>query len=225
MHPEPDDATTDLAGKVLLRISALHGLVLALVFASEVVEYQQLTYGSAVETNAVSDAYYDSDRFGPDETVEIRSALRRYLEIAATTEWASLGKGAGLQSNAWQAWDDAYNAALDLSPANPRQAALRDNILAKIHAIAESRDLREHHAETSLNSLFWVAAVAGILLIAIGFYTFRPKRENLVLLTAYSAYTGLILFTIYAMSNPFVSPAELQPILFEQLIEEIGGQL
>ena len=223
MHPEPDDRTTDLAGKVLLRISALHGLVLALVFASEVVEYQQLTFETAVEANAVSDAFFDSERFEHETTAQIRSALRRYLEISANTEWTRLGEGQGLHPDAWLAWDEAYKAALDLIPTNPRQEALRNNMLAKIHLIAENRDLREHHAETSLNNLFWVAAVAGVFLIAIGFYTFPPKRENLILLSAYSAYTGLILFTIYAMSNPFVSPAALNPVLFEQLIEEIDG--
>lgn len=96
LNPEPNEKTVDLAGKVLLRIAALHGLVLALVFASEVVEYNQLSFESAVETNAVSDAYYDADRYGQDATSAIQTALRTYLQIAATTEWASLGKGDGL---------------------------------------------------------------------------------------------------------------------------------
>lgn len=223
LHPEPNDATVDLAGKVLLRIAALHGLVLALVFASEVVEYNQLSFESAIETNAVSDAYYDADRYGKEATAAIRTALRIYLQIAATTEWTSLGEGEGLQPAAWKAWDEAYNAALDLVPASPKEEALRDNILAKIHLIAESRDLREHHAKISLSSLFWVAALAGVILIAVGFYPYPPKRENLVLLICYSIYTGLILFTIYAMSNPYINPAALEPILFEQLLEEMNG--
>ena len=223
LNPEPDNLTIDLAGKVLVRIAALHSLALALVFASEVVEYQQITFESAAEANAISDAYYDADRYGIEATEDIRSALRKYLRIATTTEWTSLGERESLLPEAWQAWDDAYNSALDLVAATPRQEALRANILAKIHLIAENRDLREHHAKTSLNTLFWVAALAGVLLIAVGFYPFPPKRENLVLLSAYSAYVGLFLFTIQAMSNPYVEPAALQPLLFEQLLEEIDG--
>jgi hypothetical protein len=221
LNPEPDEKTTDLAGKVLIRIAALHGLVLALVFASEVVEYHQLSFESAIETNAVSDAYYDSDRYGAEETVAIRSALRTYLQVASTTEWQLLSEAAKLHPDAWKAWDDAYNATLDLEPQTPREEALRSNILRKIHLVAENRDLREHHAKTSLSSLFWIAALAGILLIAIGFYPFPPKRENLTLLSAYSGYTGLIFFTIYAMSNPYGGPAALQPTFFEAVIMEI----
>jgi hypothetical protein len=221
LNPDPDDRAVDLAGKVLIRVATLHGLVLALVFASEVVEYHQLSFESAIETNAASDAFYDADRYGADETEAIRVALRTYLQIAATSEWASLGAGNGLQQEAWLAWNDAYNATLDLVPTNPRQEALRDNILSKIHLISQNRDLREHHAKISLNALFWVAAVAGIFLIAVGFYPYPPKRENIVLLVVYAAYTGLILFTIYAMSNPYTAPAALEPVLFEQLLEEI----
>lgn len=223
LNPEPDDSTADLAGKVLLRIAALHGLVLALVFASEVVEYNQLSYESAIETNAVADAFYDSDRYGTEATSTIRMALRAYLQIAATTEWTSLGNGDGLHADAWQAWEKAYQATLDLVPNTPRQDALRDNILAKIHLIAQNRDLREHHATYSLSPLFWIAALSGVLLIAVGFYPFPPKRENLVLLCAYATYTGLIMFTIYALSNPYADPGALEPVLFKQLIGELAG--
>ena len=221
LNPEPDDRAVDLAGKVLIRVATLHGLVLALVFASEVVEYHQLSFESAIETNAVSDAFYDAHRYGTDEAEAIRLALRTYLQIAAKTEWTSLGAGNGLLQEAWLAWNDAYNATLDLAPTTPRQEALRENILSKIHLISENRDLREHHAKISLSVLFWVAALSGILLIAVGFYPYPPKRENIVLLAVYSAYTGLILFTIYAMSNPYAAPAALEPVLFQQLLEEI----
>ena len=91
MRIEPEDQTRDLAGSVLFRISALHGLVLALVFASEVVEYNQLAFESAVEVNAVSDVYYDAGRYG-EEAQTVRTAVRDYLQVVPTQEWASLGK-------------------------------------------------------------------------------------------------------------------------------------
>lgn len=223
LAPEPEDRTRDLAASVLFRISALHGLVLALVFASEVVEYHQLSFESAIETNAVSDAYYDAARFGGEETTAIQAALRSYLEIASSSEWDSLGQREGLLPAAWRAWNDAYLAALDLTPQTPRQEALRDNILAKIHLIAENRDLREHHAKTSLGTLFWIAALAGVLLISVGYYPFPPKRDNLILLSIFATYTGFILFTILAMSNPYSAPAALEPVLFIELIAEIDS--
>ena len=222
MRVELEQQTIDLAGSVVFRISALHGLVLALVFASEVVEYNQLAYESAVEVNAISDVYYDADRYGEDAN-EVRYALRHYLRVVPTEEWASLGSDGELSPQAWVQWSNAYSAILNLEPSSARQTALRTNMLHKIHVIAENRDLREHHAKSSLGSLFWAAALIGIILISIGYYPFPPNRDNVILLSVFAGYTGLILFTIFAMSNPYSAPAALQPVLFLELINELEG--
>ena len=208
---DPEDRTRDLAASVLFRVAALHGLVLALVFASEVVEYHSLAFESASEVNAISDIYYDSERYG-DEASDIRDALKKYLQIVHSEEWRTLGEEGKLSPDAWAQWDAAYSIVLDLVPDSPRQVSLRDN-----------RDLREHHAKTELNSMFWAAALVGVLLISVGYYSFPPKRANLALISVFAAYTGLILFTIYAMSNPFSAPAALQPILFVELFKELAN--
>ncbi|MFD1196700.1 hypothetical protein ACFQ3C_18715 [Seohaeicola saemankumensis] len=219
---DPEDRTRDLAASVLFRVAALHGLVLALVFASEVVEYHSLAFESASEVNAISDIYYDSERYG-DEASDIRDALKKYLQIVHSEEWRTLGEEGKLSPDAWAQWDAAYSIVLDLVPDSPRQVSLRDNMVRKIHLIAENRDLREHHAKTELNSMFWAAALVGVLLISVGYYSFPPKRANLALISVFAAYTGLILFTIYAMSNPFSAPAALQPILFVELFKELAN--
>ena len=216
---DPDERTKDLAASVLFRISALHGLVLALVFASEVVEYHSLAFESANEVNAISDVYYDARRYG-EEANGIRQALKVYLDIVALEEWRTLGEDGDLSPEAWAQWGTAYGMVLDLSPASPRQTALRDNMLRKIHVIAENRDLREHHAKTALGSVFWAAALVGVVLVSVGYYSFPPKRDNLILLSVFAVYTGLILFTIFAMSNPFGEPMALEPILFLELQHE-----
>ena len=222
MHTEPEEQTKDLAGSVLFRISALHGLVLALVFASEIVEYNQLAFESADEVNAISDAYYDAGRYG-EEAEAVRTALRDYLRIVPTDEWASLGNSGALSAQAWAHWDTAYLATLNLEPASARQSDVRANMLQKIHAIAENRDLRQHHAKSSLGPLFWVAALVGVLLLSFGYYPFPPKRDNVILLSLFGAYTGFILYTIFAMSNPFSAPSALKPVLFLELLEELDG--
>jgi len=91
LQPHPQDDTRALATSVLSRNAALHGLVLALVFASEVNEYQQVELESTVEVNAVSDMYCDIDQYGSDTTRFVRDTLRRYTLIVATLEWERLG--------------------------------------------------------------------------------------------------------------------------------------
>lgn len=222
LEPQPDALTRDLASSVLFRIAALHGLVLALVFASEVAEYNALSFESSVEANAISDLYYDALRYG-DEASEIPGILTSYLEVASSGEWRALGETGSLTPEGWGFWNSAYLITLDLVPGTPREEALRDNMLDKVHLIAVSRDLREHHAKTALGSMFWSAALVGVVLVSIGYYAFPPKRDNLVILTVFAGYTGLILFTIYAMSNPFSPPSALEPVLLQELLAEVTG--
>ncbi len=219
----PNQETRDLAASILFRIAALHSLVLALVFASEVVDYHQLSFESAVETNAVSDAYYDAIRYGEEETGAIQAALRNYLSIAANSEWESLGKTGDLLDSGWEAWGIAYDAALELDPQTARHESIRDNLLDNLSLVSDSRDLREYQAKSSLSSLFWIAAISGVLLLSIGYFPFPPIRENLILLGAFATYTGFVLFTTYAMSNPYRMPAALDPVLFHDLAQELGN--
>ena len=217
---DPSSNTRDLANSVMLRISALHGLILALVFAQEMAEYQQLKLESAIETNALADIYFDAGRFGGNNPGLITTPIRNYAQIVIEEEWDSLGATGLLASRAWGQWDAAYNEILDLIPATDRQRSLRDHMLNRIHSIAETRVKREHHARNSLSLIFWFAAVSGVIFMGLAFYPYLPRRSNLVLLALLGGFTGIILFFIYAFSNPFQDPGSWRPDDFRQVLRQ-----
>lgn len=111
--PEPEQPTKDLAGSVIFRVSALHGLILALVFAQEMVEYQQLKFESTVEANALADVYFDAGRYGPEAALAVQGPVAEYLELVVTREWTQLGSQDRLFGPASGRWDTAYQAVLD----------------------------------------------------------------------------------------------------------------
>lgn len=222
LRPEESGNTKDLAGSVLFRIAALHGLVLALVFASEVVEYNQIEFEVEAEVNAVSDLFYDIERYGADQSAPVQAHLRAYLDAASTSEWQMLGQAQRLDDEVWAIWDAVYTHVLDLEPQTPRQSALRDHMLHNVNLIADKRDLREHHAKSGLGQLFWWAALLGVALVSVGYFVFPINCNNVVLLCVFGGYTGFILFTILAMSNPFSAPGALQTTLFQDLLVELN---
>ncbi|MCB1379826.1 MAG: hypothetical protein KDK89_15890 [Alphaproteobacteria bacterium] len=217
----PEPHTKDLAGSVVFRISALHGLILALVFAQEMVDYQQLRYESAIEANAIADVYFDADRYGGESEKKIQDAMFSYVGMVIGEEWRHLDETGRLLGKAWGAWDAAYTAILDLTPANDRERSLRDHMLVQIHAIAEARVKRENHGDNSVSMMFWFAAVAGVIFIALAYYTFPPNRVNLTLISLFGGFTGLILFFIYAFENPYGSPGVQRPAAYERLLAQI----
>ena len=218
---DPNSRHKEMANAMIIRVAALHGLILALVFAHEMAGYQQLKTQSATEANAVADVYYDIARYDPELAPPLRGALIEYLNVVVDTEWPTLGATGRLAADAWANWDRAYGYVLDLQPISERQTSLRDHMLERLHAVSEARNLRENSGADSINNLFWFAAISGVILIAVGYYYWPPERHNLMLMGLFSTYTGIILFMIFAFSDPFSPPGALTPIPFERLLQDV----
>ena len=84
---EHENHERDLASSVVFRVSALHGLILALVFAQEMFSYQQLRLQTATEANAIADIYFDAGRYGDTEKVKIQKELSDYIRVVIDKEW------------------------------------------------------------------------------------------------------------------------------------------
>ena len=217
------DGTDGLASSMIFRISALHGLILALVFAQELDQYGELRIAVTEEASAVADIWNDMGRYGGPAQGEIQAATTRYIREVAGPEWTSLGDGAGLSDVAWHEWETVYEGVLSLPAAAPREAALRDHMLEDVRRIARLRDQREIESLYGLTPIFWVAAVAGVVLVVAAYFTFAPTVLHLSLLGLYGAYVGLVMHLIYAFTNPYEQPARLPPTAFERLLTtEIG---
>lgn len=215
------EETRDLASSVIFRVSALHGLILALVFSQEMADYQSLRDGIGEEAIAISDIYYDIDRYGGSAVPVVQTALAQYVALASREEWAALSETRTLLSDAWIKREIVYEAILDLDPQSPREEALRNHMLRQIQHIAELRQSRESTAATGIDGMFWFAALAGVVLVAIPYFTYPPTLLNLVLLSVFGAFTGLILLFIYAFNNPFTAPASLEPLALEKVVKII----
>lgn len=209
----------DLAGSVIFRISALHGLILALVFAQQMLEYHKLQDETVREASVIADIYFDIDRHGSLEIDAIRSSLRNYVTLVVNEEWQSLSQDGELSSAAWQEWEAIYQAILNLETRTMRQEDLRRLMLGDIRTVAEMRDRRAGHGLKALNTMFWFAAISGIFLVSLAYYCYTPTIHHVVLISIFAAFTGIIMFFIYSFSDPFGPPGALQPDAFERLLQ------
>lgn len=218
-----DGERRELAGSVIFRVSALHGLILALVFAQEISNLGAADEAAAREAMLVADTYFDLARFDPEESLPIRKSLAEYVQTVSSDEWAELARSRTLDETAWAHWRNAYEATLDLQAATPRQEVLHDLILHNVREISSLRRTREAAALEGVENMFLVAALVGLVLTAASYFTFAPNRLNIFLLSVFAAYTGLVIYFILAFSNPFHAPGRVEPIVFERLLDgEIG---
>ncbi len=216
-----EQETSDLAGSVIFRVAALHGLILALVFAQELLNFQELRGAIVREATAVADVYYDLERYGAENSDVMQKALKQYVWIVTDQEWRLLADERRLSGNAWEQREFVYQEVLDLEPQSSRQVVLREHMLGRLQMIAEFRQKRENAALNPLSIMFWVPAIAGLFLVSMPYFVFRPTKLNLTLLSVYGSFSGLVLFVIFAFSDPFSEPNRLEPIAFERLLESL----
>jgi len=209
-----DHETQDLATNLAAGIGAVHGLILAFVFSHEIGEYQRLRDALVVEAVAIGDIYYDIGRYGASNEHVVRAALVDYVRHVAQVEWSD---------QAWALRETVYAIVLDLEPLNPRQDALRSHMLSRLQELAELRWQRESAAHNQVGLAFWIAMYGGLVLLSVSLFTFRPRPLNLVLMSLHAGFMGLLMFFIFAFSNPFAEPGRVEPKEFSDIFEGTFG--
>lgn len=214
----------DMASATGFRIAAFYGVILALVYAHELGEYQTVRDGLAGEATAIADVFHDAGRYGEPVATPVRQAMATYVSFVVDREWDLLGEERRLSNRAWAARDVAYDTLLDAEAVTPRQVALRQQMLKRIADITHYRHMRQEVAAKDFGMVFWVPAIVGLILVTIPFYVYPPGRVTHVLLSCFGAFAGLILFFIQGFASPFTSPFRTPPGAFERLLEtDIGA--
>ncbi len=218
-----DESTKELASSVVFRISALHGLIIALVFAQLALGFRTLETDAIGEARVVGNIFSDAARHGGSGADTIQNASRRYVNIVLDEEWPALARGEGLSDAAWREWDAIYTATLALEGETPRLQMLRTALADNARRLAELRDLRESHSFQTGRQPFWFAAISGLVLMSAGYFTFAPTRRNIAVLGLFAVYSGIVFYLIYSFSNPFTPPGALQPTSLERLRLMMGA--
>jgi hypothetical protein len=221
-----DSDARELASSMVFRVAALHGLILALVFAQELSNLNNLKQAIDNEANQLEGIFNDLQRFadtdGPNvvPTKNIRKTIALYVREAIGSEWASLNDQRRLSVEASNHWNEVYRLILDLPTTNERQTWLRGHMLTKIDAVNIERDAREIAAATDISPVFWIVSYIGVAAIAALYFTFAPSLVNIFLLTVYSIYISVVLFFIDMFDYPFSSLGLVRPVALQVLYDQ-----
>ncbi|MDJ0823398.1 MAG: DUF4239 domain-containing protein [Paracoccaceae bacterium] len=220
------DEQNDLANSVVIRVSALHGLILALVFAQELSNHRDISTAASREAVLVNDVFFDLRRYDVEETAALQRELALYVDEVLRREWSLLASERDLSGQAWVHWEQVYLGVLTLDPQTIHQEALQELMVSHIRDVSSLRRIRENAALSGLQPLFLAAAIFGVMLTSAGFFQHKPTAPNLFLLAIYAVFNGLVIYFIVAFANPYHAPGSVTPIGFERImLEEIGQML
>ena len=134
--PRTDEQSKDLAGSVIFRVGALHSLILALVFAQELLNFNEARHTMTREAALVGNIFYDLARYDEALTKSARADLIEYTNIVLNREWETLATEARLDEQAWGEWESAYTKILDLVPNNIRQEELKKIMVDQVRELS-----------------------------------------------------------------------------------------
>jgi len=219
LHSRGNEHTRDLSSSVVFRLSALHGLILALVFAQELLTYNGLRESTNREANLVEAIHFDLKRFGVDRTGTLQRELARYAKTVLEQEWSLLATKRQLSDKAWSHREAVLKGVLALQPKSPAETWLRSRMLQKLASLEDERNRREIAAITSISDIFWVVALVGLALVSASFFSYTMSVTNVALLCFFAVYTGIVLFVINAIDDPFSAPGRIDPAAFQRLFD------
>lgn len=218
---QPAD-TRALASEVIGRIGALHGLILALVFANAQGNAAALRADVHNEATAIGNVYYNAKRYGAPA---VQVAAVAYMQAVVDKDWPSLRTRHELSLEGWQAWRSALDASMDLQPGTRREQLLAGQIDSDLWKVEALRQARNYEANNKLPTEFWLLAISGLVLISVLLFVHEVNKLHQGMMACYSVYTGLALFLIYDLSHPFTGLVQLTPEDFANSLQVIASGL
>ena len=209
-----------MSSSIIVRLGALHALILALVFAQEQVNYTQVRMTIANEAAAIADTYYGLGRYSEVEleSVEaIETAIARHVKSVVDEEWVLLAKGK-LSDTAWERYVEVEVGLLNLQPVSPMQEYIWEECLSDWDGVSEYRRARELAARYQIPTFFWVVAVFGFFLVVLPYFSFEPSAANITTLAVLALYNGIVFYCIVSIGNPFSGAAPIAPDAFQNLL-------
>jgi hypothetical protein len=213
-----DDSQT-MATSIIVRLGALHALILALVFAQEQLNYIEVRHTIADEAAATADVYYEIGYYEGADTGEIKANLARYVQTVIEEEWTLLRYGM-LSDEAWRHYSKVNHAIINLAPSSPADIEIRKQCLEDWDDVSIFRRSRELAANHTVPMFFWIIAILGFFCVSMPYYAFAPSGVNILALTIFAVYNGLVFFFIVNISNPFAGPAPIDATVFQHLFSE-----
>lgn len=221
---DPPDVTQGVAGTVAFRVGAVHALILALVFSEAHENHADLREEVSKEITAIEHISQNLKRWGGPDSQRSLALLDSYVTGVIEYEWDDSARPAGDRETR-KLLNELDLELLDLQPANQRQEALRTRMLQDVRALQDHRKVRLSLTHRSVPGLFWWVALIGFAITVALFFVFPATLLHILMLSAYSAYTGLVLYFVLALSHPFLGPAAINEEPYTLVLQtEVRGE-
>jgi Protein of unknown function (DUF4239) len=214
----------DVAGFLYAVVGVIFAVLLALLVIAVWEQFQGARETVESEANAVAEIAWLAHRLPEPERHQLQEDARSYAQEVVDEEWPRMEQGLGGVRSLPEGWDliDDMRATLqEVEPRTEAEQALYAEGLDQIERLNDARRMRIVASQESLPGVLWAVLVFGAV-VAVGFtYLFgmRNTWAHRLMVMSLTAVIALVLFTIWAMEDPFSGGARIEPEAFELILE------
>jgi Protein of unknown function (DUF4239) len=215
-----DDAHNDVHGVYFSMVGLLYAILLAFVVVVAWEQFNGAEESTHTEVTRLSNLFRDAEPLPPDDRVRIQTALATYVENVVDREYDSMadGNSDGPTVAAYEEiWNRFYDTEVEAGPA----ATFYDAAVGRLNELGEARRLRVLSSQATIPIPLWVLLIGGGAFTIAWLFSFHmtDTRVQTFALGSVGAFTGFVLFLIYALQHPFAGDIAIDPGVYESLLE------
>ena len=213
-------SNNEVAGFIYAVIGVVYAVLLGF---SAIIVWEQYDKAIVVveqEANQLADLFRDAQTFPSNVQTEVENRLRTYAELVIEKEWPAMADGQS-SPEAWEAYNQLWGIYHRFVPENEHQRSWYEASLVQLNDLGDQRRLRllSSRAE-GVPSIMWVVLIgAGTITVCFALLFGTKNLSAQVLMIAGLATTiALVLFSIFAMHEPFAGITRIEPEAFHQVL-------
>ena len=215
------EAHNDTYGVYFSMVGLLYAILLAFVVVVAWEQFNSAEESTHTEVTRLSNLFRDSEPLPDTDQNRIQNALVVYVQNVIDREYDSMAEGEsdGPTEEAYEAiWNGFYTADV---PAEGPAASFYDSAVGRLNELGEARRLRVLSSQSTIPLPLWVLLVGGGLFTLSWLFPFymADTRVQTLAVGSVGAFTGFVLFLIYALQHPFAGDIAIDPAVYQGLLD------
>jgi hypothetical protein len=213
----------DVAGYIYSGLAVLYAVLLAFFVVMVWEQFNTTNIRVHKEADQLSDLFREAQVFPTSVQHAILDAVRSYARAVIEEEWPAMAQETE-SPVAWQAYDHLWQTIRTLEPRTPAEINWHTTMLQSLTMLSDSRRDRLADSRAVLPPVLWVVLLSGGV-INLGYtYLFgvRSLTIHLIITTALTAMTTLLLLVILILDHPFAGSFRVESEPFVGVLRRVN---
>jgi hypothetical protein len=221
-----DEAHNDVHAVYFSMVGLLYAILLAFVVVVAWEQFNAAENATETEVTRMSNLLRDANALPREDRVRIQTAILTYAQNVVDREYDTMAEGEPDRQTAAayeQIWNQFYRTEVEGEPA----ATFYATAVGRLNELGEARRLRVLSSQSTIPLPLWVLLVGGGLFTIAWLFPFYMANTMIQTwaLGSVGAFTGFVLFLIYALQHPFAGDIAIDPDVYQSLLDTWQNQL